>query len=757
MKKTTAFSLLIILLVFFLSGAAALIYQVAWQRLLTVYYGVGFYSVTLIVSIYMFGMGIGGYVGGKLSEKVKEKIKLYLGIEILIGLFGVASPYILDFIGQKTAGVNYFFTAVLLFLFLSLPTLLMGATLPLLVKIYNRIRKDFFRSVSRLYFVNTLGAASGALFATFFIISFFGLDTAVYCASALNLFIGMIVYFSGKKFQTEFSSSEQENANLPDGSKNFIPIHLTYLIVFITGFAAIGYELVWFRIISILTKDSAYAFSTVLFVYLLGLAIGSYFVNNITKKFSFHKKKNFYFMLQFLLGLFVIVSFYLFYQLNTFPNYFSAITDESFNNDTHPLFNSSHGIREFVINYDIFFYPLLFVLIPTIIMGASFPLINEITKRKINAEGNTVGNIYFFNVLGNVMGGMLTGFVLLPLIKTSGTLAVFSSVNTLFLLGTIRRKQNKIPAIILAAILIIFNFLAFPDNYSFYSSIHSNYPHKFKSNNHKTALEEGRQSVIVTYYNDTSVYRNFINGSSHGFRPGYTYYYECLESIRYAKKAENILIIGFGAGSITEAFLKFPSTKKVTLVEINKTLLDNFAKIPEIKNILFHPKLITVIEDGRRFLNSVNEKFDIILLDPLRSQVAYSNNINSKEFFGIVKTHLSSDGIVMVGGQYDPVKTKTLHLALPEIRCYKFFLLGALKPFSVNEEAASRYLTTFNNWQVKNILEQNSYIGDYFSMSIQFCNYPCNTDWKPVNEYYLGKEYKIQKCIHEGKGQKENN
>ena len=180
--------------IFFFSGLSALVYQVVWQRLLTVHYGVGPISIALVVTVYMVGLGLGALFGGYLSERLSRRMLVYCFIEFGIGLFGVVSPDFLGFLGSHTAGNSYALSFVYIFSFLSIPTFLMGMTLPLLTKIFNNIIDDFLGTISFLYFINTIGAAVGAIIASYVIISFFGLLNAVYFAAAINF--GMSIYFS---------------------------------------------------------------------------------------------------------------------------------------------------------------------------------------------------------------------------------------------------------------------------------------------------------------------------------------------------------------------------------------------------------------------------------------------------------------------------------------------------------------------------------------------------------------------------------
>ena len=145
--------------VFFFSGFASLMYQIAWQRLLTVHYGVGAISVTLIVSVYMFGLGVGALAGGALAERVRDKLSLYFVVQLLLAFFGFLSVPVLAFIGQHTAGSSYVLSLWYMALFLIVPTVLMGVTLPLLTKIFNGLVDEFLSTVGYLYFLSTVGAA----------------------------------------------------------------------------------------------------------------------------------------------------------------------------------------------------------------------------------------------------------------------------------------------------------------------------------------------------------------------------------------------------------------------------------------------------------------------------------------------------------------------------------------------------------------------------------------------------------------------
>lgn len=181
-------------ILFFLSGCAALIYQIMWERILFTSFGVDLQSITIIVSVFMFGLSIGSLSGGYLAELFPNRLLFfYILFELVIAGFGFLSPWLLMGLG------NHFFThhALILtgisFLILALPTILMGATFPILVKEVNASKRNIGETVGLLYMANTLGSAIGAYFAGFILLYSLTISGSIYCAASLNLAIA----FSG--------------------------------------------------------------------------------------------------------------------------------------------------------------------------------------------------------------------------------------------------------------------------------------------------------------------------------------------------------------------------------------------------------------------------------------------------------------------------------------------------------------------------------------------------------------------------------
>lgn len=180
--------------VFVLSGIAALLYQLIWQRLLLMIYGSNSESVAMVVTAFMVGLGVGSLLGGAVSGRPGAPlVLLFSGAELLIGAYGVGSVELFGRVGELTAGVGTVGTGALAFLLVCVPTLLMGATLPMLVAHRVRETSHTGRSVSLLYFANTLGAALGAFLAAFVVLNRFGLAGSAKVAAALNVVAAVIV------------------------------------------------------------------------------------------------------------------------------------------------------------------------------------------------------------------------------------------------------------------------------------------------------------------------------------------------------------------------------------------------------------------------------------------------------------------------------------------------------------------------------------------------------------------------------------
>jgi SAM-dependent methyltransferase len=343
-------------------------------------------------------------------------------------------------------------------------------------------------------------------------------------------------------------------------------------------------------------------------------------------------------------------------------------------------------------------------------------------------------------VSGNVLGGLLTGLVLLPAIGSEATVMLFGVVGLSFGLapgepagggiGAARSRGRRMAAV---AALVATTWLTFPPTGALYRAMHVA---PFRPN--RVSVREGRDAVVVTYDNGERV-RNFINGQGHGYRPGPVFLAEAFAALGHAAAPRRVLVIGFGAGTITDAALMTGEAERVTVVELSESLLANLRPLAPVARAFNSPLVRFVSDDGRRYLQRSTEAFDAILMDPLRTTTAYSNNLHSVEFFALAARHLAAGGVLMVGGlDGGPIVPRTLLAQFPHVRAYPSFCLAAQRPLRLNEARFERLLAQVSD-EYRGIIRDIT--GDTIAdeaLAQATAGAPVNRDWRPASEYYLG-------------------
>lgn len=190
-----SYSLKTIKAVFFLSGIAALIYQIAWQRMLFTAFGVDLESVTIIISVFMAGLGVGAYYGGRIADRFPNHIIQFFALtEIGIGTFGIASPFLIEFVKEVFLHSNVLTVALANFVLLLFPTFLMGSTLPLLTQHLNKYVNNVGNNIGWLYFTNTLGAATACILTGLVLFNYLTLTQVIYLAGVINYIVAIVVF-----------------------------------------------------------------------------------------------------------------------------------------------------------------------------------------------------------------------------------------------------------------------------------------------------------------------------------------------------------------------------------------------------------------------------------------------------------------------------------------------------------------------------------------------------------------------------------
>ncbi len=725
-------------LFFLTSGMSALLYQIAWQRLLGLSYGVGAISSAIVIGAFLFGLGLGSLFGGQLGPRERTRTLIaYMAIELGIGLFGIASIPLIGWLGELTAGADYWLAAVCTFCFLLFPTVLMGATLPVAIQLLQDFDSDLLRNVSSYYFMNTIGAAIGCFVAGTVLISLVGLDGTIYLAALLNLLLaGAILGFARRDRQHHVSAGQ-----IPAPAEvERMPARLLYPAVFISGFIAIGYEIVWFRLVGVLLKDSIYAFTIMLSIYLAAIALGSRHVHRIAGVMPWKGPRNCYLGLNGIIALSVAGTVCIFYYLQgSLAGLGLDQLREAPILPIPPREASFLAIGALPLNVlACFGVAGFFIALPAYFMGATFPLLASLAPEAARHPARAVAWVYATAVFGNLAGALVTGFALLPFLGTERTMLVFVLAGLSFLVFISRGMRGTSDGIssrlALPVALGIVIFVLFPGPGAVIRSLHVSLTGGARY------FAEGIEGVVLTHVDGPRL-RHFINGSAHGGRPNPLFYLEAVQTLSSVDNPQNVLIIGLGTASVLEAALTDPRVGAVTLVEINATAIKNLRKIELMEAMLSHPKVTVFHDDARRWLNRTGQRFDVVMMDPLRTASAFSNNLYSREFFQQLEAHLTPDGAVMVWTDEYLVVPKTLATVFPVVEQYCTHLIGMRTPapadarsvrfdpilagFSRDTQAAIRAIDCERRFDKQEILDRTAAA-------------PINTDHSPVTEYYLG-------------------
>ena len=508
----------IIYLMFFLSGAAALIYQVVWVRSLTLIFGGSHLAVTAVLSIFMAGLAIGGYVIGKYVDTVKKPLRLYGMLELGIALFAVVfvglmnlypSIYIPLARGRDGSPLYLAFIRVLFSMIALIgPTTLMGGTLPVLSRFLSHQRRDLRNHLSFLYGFNTLGAVLGATAAGFFLLRLYSVSTTLYIAIFTNAAIGLISILLQDKaaalVAAERSGPEAESTPSGYGSPvqisrgNLLPYKLVLWGIGVSGFCALGYEVLWSRILTIVVGASVYGFTIMLVAFLTGIALGSEAYGVFPKIFKVTDKgpgrSVFWFgIVQVIIGVTALLVTLFIRDLPShitgLQNYFRRISPEFFN---------AKLWANFVLAF-------AYMVVPAFFMGLAFPLAGRVHAEYKKRIGGAVGEVLAYNTVGAILGAALSGFAMIYLFGIERSLQMLIAVNIGFGSFVIFSIRNSKPATIGATVLTaaILLFLAFNHNAlrmwdaKYFAIYRNNQPEAFRT---REMIREAVENTDVLYY-----------------------------------------------------------------------------------------------------------------------------------------------------------------------------------------------------------------------------------------------------------------
>jgi spermidine synthase len=643
-----------LLLLFFLSGVSALVYQVLWMRLLALVFGVTVHAASTVLAAFMTGLAVGSAAAGRLSDRVRRPLIVFAVAEALVAAAALATP-----LGLKAVEALYvrlypplsdwpvlvgFVRLLLSFAVLVVPTTLMGATLPLVVKSALARGTILGRQVSLLYACNTGGAVVGALLAGIWMIPQLGISWAFRIAAVINLVVAagalILARFPHRSEESSSTTTAGASARAPDPATTAalspIVLRLVLLTFGVSGFVSFGLEIIWFRMLILLFRPTTYAFTVMLATVLAGIALGSW----LSTPFTGRRRVNALAalaVLEILLALAAIGSMVLIGNAN-------AIYMGS-----GPMFAGGPFS---------YFGPMVVTSIAAIfpaalVMGMAFPIGIALWASSVDDDraGERIGSIYAVNVAGAVAGSLLSGFVLLPTMGSRASLLAMAALALAMGVLLLMQSPQRTTAIATAAISVLaFGVVAWRTPDPVIKLLRSRYPRDTPI----WRQEDGHATVTILR-RDTNfgspVRGLYINGMHQASdTPSMVNYHKLIGTLPVAIHPEprRALVIGAGGGATAGAVAAFSSGTAVDVVELSPAVIEAARQFGDINQHLFErPNVRLRVDDGRNFMLLTPNRYDLVTADVILPVHAGAGNLYSAEYYRLMRRVLNNRGIAL--------------------------------------------------------------------------------------------------------------
>lgn len=626
-----------------LSGTASLTYQVVWVRLLGLSMGSTSASISTVLAAFFLGLALGSYLAERITRNRIHNLKVYLILESVIGIAGMLLlpvllnlDYLVTSMPQLAAGLGFkFFISIVL---LSIPTICMGATFPVMASILIRKQNEVGLRMGQLYSLNTAGAVCGAALAGFYFIPNWGLDGAVYIAVSINALIVIV----GLRLNRNLALPPIELESKQTGIVGEISEHAPYrrpalLILFATGLVSIAVEVAWTKYLAVFTGTTIYGFAAILTVFLVGIAGGSWAIKSYLEKIEQPQLWMSFGLLLLALSLFMTRA-----ALTSIPPIYQAINHFP----VDPWLK--HAVK--------YCYVFMLLILPTFIFGALFPLNLRLYCGGLSGVRARIGKAYAVNTLAGIVGSVAAGFFIIPTLGTDWLLSVAALIIAILAIIFLNRLRTGFAraTLVVGLILTVSSNWFFPNiNYQDLISSVQYDDQAFKGEVPEYLfLREGKAGVISMSSYDGRHVRLQNNGLNESFLDleddlNVLLSETLLGVIPYLlhDDAKNAFVVGFGGGVTTRALAltQIPSIKVVELepavVEAGRALVKG--EMP----VLEDPRVSLEINDARNTLLLSKQKYDVIVAQPSHPWLARASNVFTQDFFQIVHSRLNDNGI----------------------------------------------------------------------------------------------------------------
>jgi spermidine synthase len=615
----------ILLILFTISGCAALIYEVVWFQLLELVIGSSAISLGTLLATYMGGMFLGSLAYARVISPKRSPLKVYACIEVGIGLCGVAVLFGLPWLDRAYAaygghGLGGFVSrACICAVCLLAPTILMGATLPALAREWGSTATGISR-IGFLYGANTAGAVAGCVIGGFYLLRLYDMYIASFVAVGLNFAVALLALIA--------SALPQQTVPTEGESAPSAGIRTVYLVIGLSGLCALGAEVIWTRLLALMLGASVYAFSIILAVFLTGLGIGSAVGSYLTRtRVSARLALG---LCQLLLCVvitgtgFLLARYLPYLPMQNSPNAWLTFRDDL--------------IR------------CLYAIFPAACLwGASFPLALAASTRPGTDPSRLAGAVYAANTAGAIIGALGFSMLIIPWIGTQNAQRALIALCGVAAMLAIFRLQRPLPNLALAVIVtgLAWYLPAMPwQVFAYGRELTISY-----QDGRSLYVGEGRNaSIAISASPDGSRFFHISGKIEASTLPQDMRVQRMLGHLPalFHPNPQSVLVVGCGAGVTAGCFVTHPEVRRILICELEPLVPPasalHFAR--ENHNVVRDRRTQIVFDDARHYVLTSREHFDIITSDPIHPWVKGAATLYSKEYFEMVKAHLNPGGVV---------------------------------------------------------------------------------------------------------------
>lgn len=641
MKRSTWF---ILLLLFYVSGASGLVYEIIWVRMFSLVFGNTNYAATTVLSAFFAGIAAGSLFFGKKSDAIRQPLRMYGILELAIGIAAMAVPvlismadtlypYLYRHLGESSA-LFFVVRFLLSFVIVFIPTFFMGGSLPLIIRLTSLLKEGFGKSVSLLYAFNTFGGVTGSFVSGFLLIRYMGIHSAVLAGAVLNVMVGIAALGASRWLHCAPSAPGLVQEADLHGSENrqtyFSPRRLLFCIAFLTGLLSLSFEVVWARLLVYVLSSSVYAFNIMLTTFLFGIALGSLTARKLIVRSTHAGRQCGGFL--WCTGIYGVLTIPLMVLL--------AGRDEAI--------MSFFGLQTwFAYNVGRFVESAIVLLIPTFLMGIVFPFVASLAKPEDASGSSVIGNVYFVNTVGGIAGAFIGGFILIPLFGCKWSILVLSACYLVAGAVMVARYSSgymtRMGAVLMSAAVMVAAVFSLQGNpFAPLFNIR-------EKGSEITYIREGVSGTVTVHQHPSfkviNVNRVNVAGTSFVLRT--TQKLQGLVPLLVRKDPRLVCQIGFGSGETSSIVVRYEGVERLDVVDISGEV---FAAAPEFHDInggvYRSEKFKPIVMDGKNYMHLTDQKYDLIMNDSIHPVECGNASLYTKEYFEDCKRRLRDGGVM---------------------------------------------------------------------------------------------------------------